>query len=85
VEQDFVWLERFHEPQDGRAKSQHYGIGVSICCVERVAQVHQKGVAAPTEAALDIRVRELGVVEEVCGHDTDRVAGPCKEILVVDQ
>ena len=22
-------------------------------------------------------------MEEVCGHDMDRVAGPCKEVLVV--
>jgi hypothetical protein len=36
------------------------------------------------EAVLDIRVRELGVVEEVCGGDMDRVAGPYEEVLVVD-
>ena len=46
-------------------------------------QVHQEGVAAPTEAVLDVRVRELGAVEEVLGRDMDRKTGPCKEVLVV--
>jgi hypothetical protein len=66
----------------GLASSQCDGIGVLVCCVERVAQVHQKGVTVPTEAVLDIRVRELGA-EEVCGRDMDRVTGPCEEVLVV--
>ena len=78
-------FERSCEPPDGWFESQDDGIGVLFCCVERVAQVHQKGVAAPTEAVLDIRVRELGAVEEVHGRDTDRMAGPCEEVLVVSR
>jgi hypothetical protein len=35
------------------------------------------------EAVLDVPVRELGAVKEVCGRDTDRMAGPCEEVLVV--
>ena len=55
------------------------------CCVECVAQVYQEGVAEPVEAVLDVRVRELGAVEEVCGRDMDRMAGPCKEVFVVSR
>ena len=55
------------------------------CCVECVAQVYQEGVAEPVEAVLDVRVRELGAVEEVCGRDTDRMAGPREKVLVVGQ
>ena len=83
VEQGFVQFERSRESLDGRVKSQCDGIGVLVCFVEHVAQVHQKGVAAPTEAVLDVRVRELGMMEEVHGRDLDRVAGPCEEVLVV--
>ena len=76
-------FERSRELPDGRVESQCDGIGVLVCCVERVAQVHQKGVAAPTEAVLDIQVRELGAMEEVRGRDADGVTGPCEEVLVV--
>ena len=71
------------ESPDGRVESQCDGVGVLACCVERVAQVHQEGVAVSTKAVLDIRIRELGSMEEVRGCDADRVAGPCKEVLVV--
>jgi hypothetical protein len=33
------------------------------------------------EAVLDIRIREPGVVEEVCSRDANRVAGPLEEVL----
>ena len=69
-------LERSREPPAGRVESQCDGIGVLVCCVERVTQVHQKGV-------LDTRVRELGTMEEIHDRDMDRVAGPCEEVLVV--
>jgi hypothetical protein len=35
------------------------------------------------EAVLDVRVRKLGSVEEVCGRDADGVTGPRAEVLVV--
>ena len=47
VEQDFVWLKRSREPLAGSVESQCGGIGVLVCGVECVKQVHQKGVAAP--------------------------------------
>ena len=74
AEKGFVRLERSCEPMAGRVKSQCDGIGMLVCCIECVMQVHQKGVAAPTAAVLDIRVRELRAMEEVCGRDTDRMA-----------
>ena len=83
AEQGFVWFERSRKPPDGRVESQCDGIGVLVCFAERVVQVHQKGVAAPTKAVLDVRVRELGTMEEVHGSDPDRMAGPCNEVLVV--
>ena len=45
-------FERSRELPDGRVEFQCDGIGVLVCCVERVAQIHQKGVAVPTEAVL---------------------------------
>ena len=50
--------------------------------IECVTQVYKKCVAVPAEAILNERIREACTVEEVRGRDADRVAGPCKEVLV---
>ncbi len=39
------------------------GCGMGASGVERVSEVHEESVAAPTEAILNERLRELGSVE----------------------
>ena len=77
-----MWFEGCGKTPCGRVDAEGDGLRVLVCCVECVAQVHQKGVAAPTEVVLDIGIQEPGAVEEVHGRDANRVAGPCKEVLV---
>ncbi len=48
--------------------------------VERVPEVHEECVAAPLEAILNERVRELGSVEEVGGCDPDGVSRPSRDV-----
>ncbi len=56
------------------------GCGVEASGVEHVLEVHEEGVAAPSEAILNERVRELGPVEEVGGCDPDGVSRPCRDV-----
>ncbi len=46
------------------------GCGVGSSGVKRVLEVHEEGVAAPSEAILNERVGELGLVEEIGGCDS---------------
>ena len=55
------------------------------CYIECVAQIHPEGDDAPAEAVLNVRVSELGRVEEVSGHDVDRMARPRKQVLVASR
>ncbi len=48
--------------------------------VERVPEVHEEGVAAPSEAILSERIGELGPVEEVGGCDPDGVSRPSRDV-----
>ncbi len=50
------------------------GRGVGSSGVERVSEVHEESVAAPSEAILNERVGELGPVEEIGGSDPDGVS-----------
>ena len=52
------------------------GTGVVLGSIECITEVHKEGVAAPAEAVLDVRVRELGSVEQVGGGYSDRVTAP---------
>ncbi len=56
----------------------HKGSGVGTSRVERVAEVHKEGASAPTEFILNEGVGELGLVEEVCGCDSDGVSQPSR-------
>ncbi len=56
------------------------GCGVGASRVERVAEGHEEGVAAPLEAILNERVREFGSVEEVGGCDPDGVSQPSGDV-----
>ena len=58
------------------------GLGVCVSTVNGVAEVHEEGRALPTQAGLDVRVREVCAVEEVCGRDSDGVGGPELEAWV---
>ncbi len=58
------------EAEEGKRE----GCGVGSSGVERVLEVHEERVAAPLEAILNERVRELGMVEEVGGCDPDGVS-----------
>ena len=60
----------------------HEGCGVGLSGVERVSEVHEECVAAPSEAILNERVGELGAVEEVGGCDPDGVSRPCRDVGV---
>ena len=44
---------------------------VLVGCVEGILQIHKECVAVPSEVVLDIRVGELGMIEEVLGHEAD--------------
>ncbi len=48
--------------------------------VERIAEVHEECVAAPSKAILDERVGELGAVEEVGGCDPNGVSRPSRDV-----
>ena len=63
-------------------ESEGNGLCVLIGRVECVAKIHEEGMASPTEAVFDVSVGEPSAVEEICGRDTDRVAGPSKEVPV---
>ena len=41
------------------------GLGVSIRGIDGVAEVHEEGLALPTQARLDVGVREVGSVQEI--------------------
>ncbi len=56
------------------------GRGVGLSGVECVLEVHEESVAAPSEAILNERVGELGLVEEVGGCDPDGVSQPCRDV-----
>jgi hypothetical protein len=55
---------------------------VLVSSVECVAQVHDECIALPSQVVLDVRVREASPVKQVCFCDTDRMAGPCEEVIV---
>ena len=78
----FVCFEESGEVPGRRVETQGYGCRVLVSRIECVAQVHKKFFAAPAEAILNERIQETRTVEEVRGRDTDRVAGPCEEVLV---
>ncbi len=47
------------------------GCGMGVSGVEHVSEVHEECVNAPLKAILNERVRELGLMEEVCGGNAD--------------
>ncbi len=56
------------------------GRGVGSSGVERVLEVHEECVAASSEAILNERIGELGLVEEVGGCDPDGVSQPSRDV-----
>ncbi len=58
------------------------GCGVGSSGIERVSEVHEECVAAPSEASLDERVREFGPVKEVGGCDPDGVSQPSRDVRI---
>jgi hypothetical protein len=77
-----MWFEGTGVAPIGRVKAECDGLSVLVGHVEGVAQIHEEPVAAPPEAALDVRDREQSTMEEVDGSDTNGVAGPCTKVLV---
>lgn len=63
-------------------ESEGNGLRVLVGRVECVAEIHEEGIASPTEAVFDVSVGEPSAVEEIRGRDADRVAGPSEEVLV---
>ncbi len=59
------------------------GGGVGTSGVESVAEVHEEGVATPTEVILNERVGEFGPVEEVGSCDPDGVSRPSGDVRMV--
>ena len=59
------------------------GLGVRVSTVNGVAEVHEEGRALPAQAGLDVRVREICAVEEVCGRDSNGVGRPELEAWVI--
>ncbi len=76
----FGWLKgglgRWAEAVEVECESR----GVGLSGVERVSEVHEESVAAPSEAILNERVQELGAVEEVGGCDSDGVSRPSRDV-----
>ncbi len=71
-----VRFEGLGIPPCGWIEPEGDGLRVLVGRVECVTEIHEEGVATPTEAVLDVRVGEPSPVEEVGGRDADRVAGP---------
>jgi hypothetical protein len=77
-----VGLESAGDIAVGRIEAESDRLGVLICRIEGVAQVHEEGVAAPPKAVFDVRVGEASSVEEVGGGEANGVAGPREQVPV---
>ena len=58
-------------------------IGVGVVTVDGIAEVHEEGRAPPSQAGLDVGVREVCSVEEVGGCDADGMGRPELEAWIV--
>ena len=56
---------------------------MGIIDVYCVAEVHEKGGTLLTNVGLDVRVREVGLVDEVGDGDSNGVSGPQLETRVI--
>ena len=56
---------------------------MGISSVDCAAGEHEKEQIPPEEASLDVRVREVSLVEELSGSDSDGVGRPYLEARVI--
>ena len=82
AEKFLVRFEGSGAPSCRGIESEGDGLRVLIGRVECVAEIHEEGIALPTEAVFDVSVGEPSAVEEIRGRDADRVAGPSEEVPV---
>ena len=58
-------------------------LGMGVGTVDGIAEVHEEGRAPPSQAGLDVGVREVCSVEEVGGCDSDGVGRPELEAWII--
>ncbi len=79
----FGWLVEIASRRLDTVEVEGKGGCVRLRRVEGVAKVHDERVAPPVEPILYERVGEIGMVEQVCCSDLDRVCGPCSDVRML--
>jgi hypothetical protein len=75
-----MWLQWAKVRKGRRSDVEAECLGVLIRSIKCIPQIHEKGIALPTEAILDEGVRKMCPVEEVCRGAADRVRAPQFEL-----